>query len=146
MSRWLLSDRDNEVPASKDGKSIYLVKLQLRLAAGTTALFFTILPIWMRNDPDAWMLLIFTLAGFGSLLLTLCSVVLDADSITLKSVGGSQKLLWNEITEISVRRKPNQSVSLKAGSKKLVVDSRFIALDQLIREVAAHTDIPLTLK
>jgi hypothetical protein len=146
MSRWFLSTRNNEVPIAKDGKSIYPVKLRLRLAAGTTALFFTVLPLWMHNDPDAWMLLILTSAGFGCLVLTLGSVILDADGITLKSIGRSQKLPWNQITVASLRPKPNQSVSLEAGSKKLVVDSRFIALDLLINEVAAHTRIPPTLK
>lgn len=66
------------------------------------------------------------------------SVVTDRSGITVSFFGYSNSLDWDEITEVRFKEK-TKAIVLRAGQKKLAIDSRFVAREHLLNEIEAHT-------
>jgi hypothetical protein len=67
------------------------------------------------------------------------SVTTDQNSITKKGLWRSHSFRWGDITEIRLHNKQGEAIELRAGSQKLMIDSRFVAFQHLLTEIEDHT-------
>lgn len=54
-------------------------------------------------------------------------VLTDQNGITKKSLWKSQVFRWEEIPQVQVHKRDAGAIELRAGSRRLIVDSRFVA-------------------
>jgi hypothetical protein len=77
--------------------------------------------------------------AFGLLFLwvTIGSVITNQDGITMKMLGYSRSLRWDEIRKISIDKRG--TIILLAETKKLAIDTRFSARDHLLNQITNQT-------
>jgi hypothetical protein len=69
------------------------------------------------------------------------SVRTNRTGITKKVLWHSRSLRWNEITEVLLRKKDIGAIELRAGSRKLIIESRFNAFQHLLNEIKDQTKL-----
>jgi hypothetical protein len=85
--------------------------------------FFILLGIWLANG----------------------SVIISEDEITKKTLWSVRSLRWEKISGIRFYEK-QKYIELCGENRKLVVDVRFVALQQLLDEVLRHTQVQVERK
>ena len=91
--------------------------------------------------PDAVMVSIAVVVSLGSLWLASGSVSTNASGITQKVLWRSRFFRWSDITEVRMHKKRGEANELRAGSEKIVIDSRFVAFQHLLNEIEDHTQL-----
>jgi hypothetical protein len=69
------------------------------------------------------------------------SVTTNQIGITKKGLLHSRAFTWGEITEIRLRKKQGGAIEVRAGSQKLIIDSRIIAFHHLLSEIEGYTHL-----
>jgi len=146
-TRWIAAAKGPLLPKTRDGTSIYGIKPQWRAVGLGGAIFSVIVSICAWHDlhrPDR-VLIAFTLA------FVMIGVWLSGGSVSTDSVGLTKRVLWRsrsfrwgDITEIRLHKRDGGAIELRAGSQKLIVDSRFIASQHLLAEIEDHTQLQPT--
>jgi hypothetical protein len=146
-TRWLTTAKGAQKPVSCNGVNVYSIKWQIRTASYVAALFALLLSIeGFLHDARSgrWTLDLFLVIfavvciWFGS-----GKVLTDQNGITKKSPWKAQVLRWDEISRVQVHKRDAGAIELCAGSRKLIVDSRFVAAPYLLSEIEAHTNMPV---
>jgi hypothetical protein len=148
-TRWLFNAKGAQSPTSRKGANVYGLKWQIRAVSYIAAVFLLFASIeGLRQDSHSarWTidLLLIGLA-IGSLWFGSGVVVTDRFGITKKSLWKSELLRWDEISQIQLHKRDAGAIELRAGSRKLIVDSRFVAAAFLLREIEDRTNLPVTM-
>jgi hypothetical protein len=142
--RWVLGAKGAKLPKIQDGTSVYGIKWQWRGFGASGAAFSLVLLIWSWHDlhrPDGVLTvasLIFITIGIW---LASGSVRTDRIGITKRALWRSRSLRWDEVTEVRLHKKQGGAIEVRAGSRKLIIDSRFVAFQHLLNEIEAHTKL-----
>lgn len=148
LIRRLFGASGKDLPRSRGNTHAYGVKWQIRLLGYASAVFCAFLLVINAQEdwasPSRWIfLLIFLLLVLAGLFLASGLVITDVDGITKKVLLWSRSIRWDEVTEVRLHSKRGVAIELRAGPRKLVVDSRFVALQHLLREVESRTALEL---
>jgi hypothetical protein len=75
--------------------------------------------------------------------LWLASGLVTTDSVGIKKqmLCRSCSLRWDEITEIRLLSKDIGAIDLPAGSRKLIIESRFLGFQYLLDEIRSYTNL-----
>ncbi|MGB9073105.1 MAG: hypothetical protein WCC22_10600 [Terriglobales bacterium] len=146
-TRWLFNSKGAQNPTSRNGANIYGLRWQIRVVSYMAAAFFLFLSIegFLQDSHLArWTIdLLFVGLAIASLWFGSGVVVTDQNGITKKSLWKSQLLRWDEISHIQAHKRDAGAIELRAGSRKLIVDSRFVAAACLLREIKDRTNLPV---
>jgi hypothetical protein len=147
-TRWLAKAKGAQNPTSRNGTNVYGIKWQIRAVSYIAAVLLLFVSIeGLRHDPHSaqWTLdLLFIGLALASLWFGSGVVVTDQFGITKKSLWKSQILGWDDISQIQLHKKDAGAIELRAGSRKLIVDSRFVAAAFLLKEIEDRTNVPVT--
>jgi hypothetical protein len=147
-TRWIYSAKGADFPRSHDGVSVYGIKWQWRAISFAGGAFWAALSVWSSHDRRSpyWIFIIISLV-FVSMGLWIASgaVTTDQRGITKKVLWYSQSYRWGDITELRLHTKQGGAIELRAGPRKLIIDSRFIAFRHLLNEIEGQTKLqPIT--
>jgi hypothetical protein len=81
------------------------------------------------------------LFSLGSLSLAIGSISTNASGITKRVLWSSCFFRWGDITEVRMHKKRGAAIELRAGSQKMVIDSRFVPFQHLLNEIEGHTQL-----
>jgi len=144
-TRWLSTAKGAQFPKALDGTKVYGIKWQWRIVGLGSAVFWAALCICFWRDPHpgrTGLFLVITLVSIAvGLWLASGSVTINESGITKKSLWTSLFFQWKDITEIQLHKKQGGAIELRAGSKKLIIDSRFDAFQHLLNEIENHTQV-----
>ena len=144
LTRWLFSSKGALLPTVRNGISLYQIKWQLRAFSIVVVLFCSVLVVWSWYDlhhPDAVMVSIAILFSLGSLWLASGSISTNASGITKTVLWRSCFFRWGDITEVRMHKKRGDAIELRAGSQKMIIDSRFVPFQHLLNEIEGHTQL-----
>jgi len=142
--RWLFSARGTPLPRLRDGTSIYGIRWQWRAVAIVGVAFGVLVSVWSWHDlhrPDRVMIAIAGVFAAMGLWLATGLVTTDRAGITKKNIWRTQHFSWTEVTEIRIHKSQGGAIELRSGSRKLVVDFRFVAFDHLVSEIVEQTHL-----
>jgi hypothetical protein len=146
-TRWVFRAKGSPFPRAHDGTSVYGIKWQWRAIGLAGAVFGVVVSIWSWHDmhrPDRVAIALTVAFVTIGVWLSSGSVSTNSAGITKKVLGRSRSFQWGDITEIRLHRKDGGAIELRAGSQKLVIDSRFIASQHLLAEMEDHTRLQPT--
>jgi hypothetical protein len=142
--RWIYGAKGADFPKSHDGVSVYGIKWPWRAIGFAGGTFWIVLSIWSSHDRRSpyWAFIIISLV-FVSMGLWIASgvVLTDQSGITKKVFWYSQSFRWGDITELRLHTKQGGAIELRAGPRKIVIDSRFIAFRHLLDEIESQTKL-----
>ncbi len=142
-TRWLSGATGDPLPKIVGGSRLYKIKWQWRAVGLGGAPFYAALAFEARHELTSifgWAVLIFLSAlALSGLWLASGSVTTNQDGITRTTLCYSRSLRWNEITGVRLLKKDGEAIELRAGSKKLIVDSRIGAFHHLQKEIEDRT-------
>lgn len=144
-TRWLLGAAGTQTPRARGGTLVYGIKWQMRVAGISIASLMVGVLVAFRDDPDRMSLLVFVPVVLVGVWLATGSVTTDDTGLTKKTFWLAQSVSWNEITAIRFYPK-QQYIQVRANSRELTVDLRFVAVKQLLDEIVKRTKIEPTLK
>lgn len=142
VTRWVLTAHGPAFPRLSGSLRFYGLKWQWRAVAFVGSCFWIGLTIWSwveAGSPKTSILvvtLVFVLIGvwLGS-----GSVITGESGIERKAIWRSHSLRWKDITEIRLHQRHGDAIELRAGSKRMTIDSRFVATQELLEEIVNHT-------
>jgi hypothetical protein len=134
-----------ELPRTDDGNNIYGIKWQWRALGLASAAFWVIASIWSWHDrhsrPDGVLITLTTVFVMIGVWLASGSVRTNRNGITKRTLWRSRFFQWDDITEIRLHEKQGGAIELRSGPQKLIVDSRFVASQHLLKEIENHTHL-----
>lgn len=140
---WLFRARGAALPRARDSTNIYGIKWQWRAVGLAGGAFWILVSIWSWHDrhlpPDGVLIGITVVFLTIGIWLATGSVITTEDGISKRVLWSSRSFRWKDITEVRLRKKQGGAIELRAGSRKLLIDSRFIALHELLREIEDRT-------
>jgi hypothetical protein len=142
LTRWLSDVKGASLPTIRDGISRYQIKWQWRALSVVVVSFWSGVVIWSWHGllhPD--MVLVSMAVAFilGSFWLASGSVSTNVNGITKRVLWRSHFFRWADITEVRMYKKQGDALELRAGSQKMIIDSRFVAFQHLLNEIERHT-------
>jgi hypothetical protein len=144
-TRWLSGAKGSQVPRTREGTSVYEIKWQWRAVGFAGAVFWVVVLTWSWHDlhsrPDGLLIAITVAFVAIGLWLASGSVSTNRVGITKRVLWGSRSFQWGDITEIRLHEKQGGAIELRAGPQKLVIDSRFVAFEHLLKEIKDHTQL-----
>jgi hypothetical protein len=143
-TRWLMRAKGAQLPRTRNGTSVYSIKWQWRAVGLAGVIFSIIVSIESWHDlhrPDWGMIAISVVFVTIGLWMASGSVRTNRTGITKKVLWHSRSLRWNEITEVLLRKKDIGAIELRAGSRKLIIESRFNAFQHLLNEIKDQTKL-----
>jgi hypothetical protein len=144
-TRWLFGVKGAQVPRTRGDTRIYSIKWQWRAVGLASVTFWAIVLIWSWRDrgsrPDATLIVITVAFVLAGLWLASGSVRTNPVGITKSVLWRSHSFPWGDITEIRLHKKQGGAIELRAGSRRLVIDSRFVAFRHLLTEIEDHTQL-----
>jgi hypothetical protein len=143
-TRWIVGAKGADSPRTRDGASVYATKWQWRAIATVAGAFSIVVLIgsWRDRHSPPWtfiiMSIVFVLMGlwFAS-----GTVTTNQSAITKRIFWHSQSFRWGDITELRLHTKQGGAIELRAGRQKIVIDSRFIAFQHLLKEIQGQTKL-----
>ena len=102
---------------------------------------------WSRLDQHHFDWELVGIAGIFFLLglwLASGSVSTTQTSITKRILWRSLSFRWDQVTEVRLHKRDGGAIELRAGTRKLIVDSRFVAFEHLLNEIQNRTQLQLT--
>jgi hypothetical protein len=148
-TRWVFGAKGANFPRTHDGANVYGIKWQWRVLGFAGGAFWIVLSICSLHDRRStyWTFIIvsavFVLIG---LWIASGAVTTDQNSITKRVLWHSQSFRWCDITELRLHTKQGGTIELRAGPRKLVIDSRFVAFQHLLKEIEYQTKLQPTTK
>ena len=146
-TRWLFRPRGDQKPSFRNGAHVYGLKWEIRMVSYAAALLFLVIGIeGVRQDlrSSRWTIDLLCAGAAAACLWFASGVVLtDQIGITKKSLWKSQVLRWEEISQVQIHKRDAGAIELRAGSRRLIVDSRFVASASLLREIEDRTNAPV---
>ena len=148
VTRWLLRANGAQLPKTRGDARIYGIKWQIRVLGLAVAAALAVMIVAFRHDlisgRDRQLLPIPIGFFLLSLLMAIGSVSTNQSGITKRFFLFSRSLRWDEITEIRFYAKQHH-IELRAGSRKLKIDPRFVAVKHLLAEIVDRTRLsPIT--
>jgi hypothetical protein len=144
-TRWLFNAKGAQNPTLRHGANVHGLKWQIRGVSYLAAAFSLFLSVEGFLHSEHWAAnLLFVVLAFGALWFGSGVVVTDQTGITKTSLWKSQQLRWDEISQVQVHKRDAGAIELRAGSRRLIVDSRFVASAHLLKEIENHTELPAT--
>ena len=144
-TRWLSEVKGAQFPRTRGGACVYGIKWQWRAVGLAGGIFWVILSIWSWRDlnhPGRTLLAAITVAFVAAgLWIGSGSVTTNRTGITKTALGRSRSFQWSDITEIRLHTKQGGAIELRAGAQKLVIDSRFVAFQHLLKEIEDQTQL-----
>jgi hypothetical protein len=142
VTRWVFASKGPAAPKRRGQTSIYGIKPAIRVVGFVSALFFCAIPVCLREDVHSagdWALVsCFVIAALGGVWIASGSITTDGRGIVKNGLWSSKIVPWEEVTGIHLDEK-KEVITLHAGRRQLVVDSRFAARESLFREIVART-------
>jgi hypothetical protein len=143
--RWLLEVEGPTVPETHGESFFYRTKWQMRMAGLAVAGFFTVVLMLSLKEAEVRRdRLLFSLV-FGVFILL--GIWLASGVVTTNQTGITKKVLWishsfrwDEITEVSYSEK-RKEIHIRAADRKMTVDRRFIAGEQLLKQITERTGL-----
>jgi hypothetical protein len=146
---WLRTANGGSLPRSDpDGRNVYEIKWQWKAVGFTTAIFGCVLAVWRSHDFHSmrdWVSIIFFPAlALSGLWLATGLVTTDSMGIKKRMLWRSRSLRWDQITEVRLLSKDIGAIDLRAGRRKLIVESRFVGFRHLLDEITNRTNLQPT--
>lgn len=143
LSRWLSRTRGAPLPIIRDGAQWYRVNAAWRTVGIASAAFSGALALHAIGDlPDSsgWLSVsIFSAVAIGGVWIADGTVVVDSKGVTKKSIWHSRSFSWGEISQLRLLDKHGRAIEVRAGNRKLIVDSRVNAFDHLWTQLTERT-------
>jgi hypothetical protein len=144
-THWLFKAKGAQLPrAADDGTSVYGIKWQFRALGLAAVVFSLVVSVWAWHDlhrPDRVMIAISATFVAIGLWLASGSVITSETGITKKVLWHRQSFRWSDITALRLHTKQGGAIELRAGSRKLVIDSRFDAFQHLRGDIENKTQL-----
>jgi hypothetical protein len=144
-TRWLATAKGSDLPETRDGTNLYRIKWQWRAVGFIGRFFWIVICILASRDshsrPSGVLIAITVAFVAAGLWISTGSVTTDEAGITKKGLWRNYSLQWKEITEIRLHKKQGGAIELRAGARKLVMDSRLNAFQHLLNEIEGRTKI-----
>ena len=143
-TRWLVGVKGAQLPKSRNGTNVYGIKWHIRALGLAVVVLSVVFSVWSRLDQQHfdWKLaaiaVIFFLLG---LWLASGSVSTTQTSITKRILWRSLSFRWDQVTEVRLHKRDGGAIELRAGARKLIVDSRFVAFEHLLNEIQTRTQL-----
>jgi hypothetical protein len=144
VTRWVITSAGSNLPRKRGDVKVYGIKLPIRVAGVVSAVLFAFITAWFRSaltSPDRPLLALPVFFVILALWISIGSVRTDVKSLKLVSLWRSRTLPWSEITEIRLHPSLGGAIELRTASRKLMIDSRFVALDVLLNDIVEHSKI-----
>jgi hypothetical protein len=140
----LLRGNARETAKTIEGKLVFGIRRQIKIVGfGTAGLFTAVLIGFHKEFFDRRSFGLISIPFFFILLgvwLANGSVIVSEDEITKKTLWSVRSLRWEEISGIRFYEK-QKYIELRGEDRKLVIDVRFVALQQLLDEVLRHSKV-----
>lgn len=143
-TRWLISAKGAQLPKICDSVTVYGVKPAWRGLGLAVEVFWTVVIIWSWHDlhrPDWGLIALFAAFGLLALTISIGSVSTDQAGITYKFLWRTRRLLWKDVTEIRLHKRDGGCIELRSVTRKIMVDSRFVAPEHLLEEIQKQTGL-----
>ena len=144
-SRWLFSARGSDTPKVRGNRRVYTIKWQWQAVGSAGVVLGAFGGIESVRDlssaPRIVSVVILLTVMLCGLWISIGTLTTDQDRITKSALGFSRSLRWKDLTEIRYHRAKGGAIEIRAGLKKIVVDSRFNATKFLLDEIIARTHL-----
>jgi hypothetical protein len=143
-TRYFLAAKGAHLPKSREGTNLYGVIWQRRVLGLTVGIISVVMGMWPWHDmpfPNPVSISISVVFVALGLSIGAGSVVTDRIGITKRFLWRSRSFHWKDITEIRLHTRQGGAIELRSGSRKLFVDSRFIAFQHLLTEIKDQTGL-----
>lgn len=145
---WLSRSGGDRLPETRRGGDRYRVKLAWQVVGIAASAFCLVLVFHSLGDMASAagiVSFVFFLATAVVGIWAACGVIVtDGVGITKRVLWSSCTLRWNDITELRRHDKDGGGIEIRAGSRSIVVDSRFRAVEHLWRRVIDEADLNQT--
>jgi hypothetical protein len=145
VTRLVVSAKGAAVPRIRDGSSVYGIKWQWRTLGLFGAFFWIALLIWFGRDlhsrPGPVEISIAVLFLAVGIWLANGSVSTNDTGITKRSLWSYRSFQWKDITEIRLHKRDGGAIEVRSGTRKIIIDTRFEAIQYLLNEIESHTQI-----
>ena len=141
-TRWLVGVKGAPLPKSRNGTSVYGIKWHIRALGLASVILSVTFSVWSQQEhyhvewEMAATAIVFFVLGVW---LASGSVSTTQTSITKRVLWRSLSFRWDQITEVRLHKKDGGAIELRAGPRKLIVDSRFVAFEHLLNEIRSRT-------
>ncbi len=142
--RLLLNAKGTQLPRTRGNAYIYGVKCQMRAIGSMGSLVFLSILVAFRHEwtdgSGHWLVWIPVALIFLGLGIATGSVTTDENGITKKTFGLSRSVRWEEITEIRFYTEQSY-LEVFASPRKISIDLRFVAIQNLLDQIVARTKL-----
>jgi hypothetical protein len=149
VTRWLLDGKEIGIPKTVEDKHVFGIRPRIKILGFGTASLFTAVLIGFHQEffelRRLWLIAIpvfFILVGIW---LASGSVTTSGSGIVKKTLWSAQTLPWREISSVRFYER-QKYIALRGEKQKLTIDVRFVALGQLLDEIAHHTEVQVERK
>ena len=143
-TRWMVGVKGAQLPKSKNGTNVYGIKWHIRALALAAAILSVAFSVWSQQEQHhvGWELVVMTIVFFLlGVWLASGSVSTTQTSITKRVLWRSLCFRWDQVTEVRLHKRDGGAIELRAGPRKLIVDSRFVASEHLLSEIRSRTQL-----
>jgi hypothetical protein len=141
-TRWLLNGKDVETAKTIGDTHVYGIRRRIKVMGfGTASLFIAVLIGFHQeffNPRSLWLIAIPSFFILAAIWLANGSVITTEDGIVKRTLWSAQTLPWQEISSIRFYER-QKYIELLGENRKLTIDVRFVALEQLLDEIVHHT-------
>ncbi len=144
VTNWLLVSKGASTPIMRGKTRVYSVKRPVRLVGLCVALVFALAAVHFWNEvhgpAELIMLSVIVAFAFLGVWMTIGLVITNEEGIRKRTLWLSPLIRWHDVTEVVFYRKQG-TIKIRAKSRELTLDSRFIARDCLLREIADRSKV-----
>jgi hypothetical protein len=138
-TRWMVGVKGAQLPKSKNGTNVYGIKWHIRALGFAAVILSVAFSVWSQQEQhhverELVMAIVFFLLGVWPVSTT-------QTSITKKVLWRSLCFRWDQVTEVRLHKRDGGAIELRAGLRKLIVDSRFVACEHLLSEIRRRTQL-----
>jgi hypothetical protein len=149
VTRWLLNGKEVETAKTIGDKHVYGIRRRIKImGVGTASLFVAVLIGFHQeffNPRSLWLIAIPSFFILAAIWLANGSVTTSGGGIVKKTLWSTQTLPWQEISSVRFYER-QKYIELRGENRKLTIDVRFVALGQLLDEIAHHAEVQVERK
>lgn len=149
VTRWLLNGKEVETPKTIGDKRVYEIRGRIKIMGfGAASLFIAVLIGFYQEffkPRSLWLIAIPLFFIFVAIWLANGSVITTGNGIVKQTLWSTQELPWQEISSIRFYER-QKYIELLGENRKLTIDVRFVALEQLLDEIAHYSKVQVERK
>ena len=142
---WVLTTDRKSAPTVRGERTLYTVSRRIHVTTLISAAICAVLAVSYYqngNSVKEWLLTcVFGSFAVLGVYISTGSVTTDKNGVTKKVFWHTTGMKWTEITEVLLLQRDGGAIRLKAGTRKLTVDMRFVGRDHLLEEITSFTGL-----